>query len=98
MLALIEPRLLHISLVCAIFYFFKYNTASKLRAVNGGSLHSHDCFFVLTAETLLATGQGELRMRCGTHRFVSLALPITGPLIDIKMLSRPNAQALRAFV
>ena len=98
MLALIEPRLLHINLVCAIFYFFKYNTASKLRAVNGGSLHSHDCFFVLTAETLLATGQGELRMRCGTHSFVSLPLPIIGPLIDTNVPSRLSAQAPRAFV
>jgi hypothetical protein len=49
-------------------------------------------------ETLLTTEQGELRMRCGTHRFVSLPLPITGPLIDTNMLGPSNAQALRVFV
>jgi hypothetical protein len=98
MFALIGPRLLHINLVCAIFYFFEYNNASKLRPASGGSLHSHDCFFVLMEETLLTTEQGELRMRCGTHRFVSLPLPITGPLIDTNMLGPSNAQALRVFV
>ena len=50
------------------------------------------------AETLLATEQGELRMRGGAHRFVSLPLPMTGPLIDANMLGRSNAQAPRAFI
>ena len=98
MFALIGPRLLHINLVCAIFYFFEYDNASKLRPASGGSLYSHDCFFVLMAESFLATEQGELRMRCGTHRFVSLPLPMTGPLIDANMIGRSNAQAPRAFV
>jgi hypothetical protein len=42
----------------------------------------HNCLLVLMGETLLATVQGELPTRCGGHRFVSLPLPITGPLID----------------
>jgi hypothetical protein len=85
-------------LVCVIFLPLQDNNASKLRPASGGSLHSHDCFFVLMEETLLTTEQGELRMRCGTHRFVSLPLPITGPLIDTNMLGPSNAQALRVFV
>jgi len=37
------------------------------------------------AETLLATEQGELRMRGGVHRFVSLPLAMTARLIDDDM-------------
>ena len=37
------------------------------------------------AETLLATEQGELRMRGGAHRFVSLPLAMTARLIDDDM-------------
>ena len=32
----------------------------KLRPASGGSLHSHDCLFVLMGETSLATVQGEV--------------------------------------
>jgi hypothetical protein len=55
-------------------------------------------FSFLMAETLLATAQEELRMRYGTHRFVSLPLPMTERLIDANMLRRSNSQAPRAFV
>ena len=98
MSSLIGPRFLHINLVCAIFFFFEYSNASKLRPASGGSLYSHDCFFVLMAETFLTTEQEELRMRCGAHRFVSLPLPVTGALIDANILGCSSAQAPRAFV
>jgi hypothetical protein len=48
----------------------------KAPSRHGGSVHCR--LFVLMAETLLATEQRELRMRCGGHRFVSLPLPLTG--------------------
>jgi len=82
----------------SFFCFFEYNNALKSSPASGGSLHSHDCFLSFMAGTLLATEQGELRTRCGTHMFVSLPLPITGPLIDTNMLGPSNAQALRVFV
>jgi hypothetical protein len=84
MSALIGPRLLHINLVCAIFYFFEYNNASKPRPASARSILM-SVFFVLMGETLPATEQGDLRMRCGTHRVRELAAADNRPLIDAQV-------------
>src|SRR5215471_2619164 len=73
---LIGPRLLHVNLFCAIFFF------SSTQCVKAPSrqrwLAPFSSLFVRPmAETLLATEQRELRMRCGAHRSVSLPLQMT---------------------
>jgi hypothetical protein len=98
MLALIEPRLLHINLVCAIFYFFKYNTASKLRAVNVGSLHSHDCFFVLMAGDVSSYGARRVTDALRYSRVRELAAVDDQSANRANMLGRSNAQAPCAVV
>ena len=45
-----------------------------------GSLRSHYCWLVPMVRTLTGTERRELRMRGGAHRFVSLPLPMTGPV------------------